>query len=203
MQINEAPPPLASSLPGRLRELIGQMISKDPTARPQAMTEVIAALEKFEAVPRGPDTGVELRAVRRDRTPLVALGLVAIITLLAGALVAFRPASPAPSVEEKNVQPVPAPAPPVAKVSLLSEPPAEVYEDGALLGMTPLTLSRPPGTLATLEFALKDYEPVRRRLRFETETTVKVTLERKPTRRPAARPAGGPTAVEDLKPSPF
>ena len=49
-------------------------------------------------------------------------------------------------------------------------PQAEVYEDDILLGATPLTISRPPGTLTSLRLEAKGFQPLSRKVRFESDT---------------------------------
>lgn len=89
------------------------------------------------------------------------------------------------------------------KLALDSEPSgAEVYEEDLLLGATPLTLNRPQGSVVTLRFAAKGHKELTRKVRFESDSTLRLELE-KERGRVARPPRGNPSADEDLKDAPF
>ncbi len=149
-----------------------------PTAR-------LAPLPREEKV----DSAVELAAVRSSRTPLIVGGLVVLVALLAGAIAVVglpgsekdpKVAEPLPVVPVPVAKPELAEAPtPVAvvKIALETTPPhAEVYEDDVMLGSTPMTISRPPGTLTSVRFEAKGFQPLAKKVRFESDTTLRLEL---------------------------
>ena len=90
---------------------------------------------------------------------------------------------------------------------------ADVSEGDILLGVTPLTLQREPAHVTELTFSAKGYKSVTRKVRFDSEQTIPIELEkdkkggsppsltRKP-RQPGL--ADDPySQEEDLKESPF
>ncbi len=136
------------------------------------------------------DSAVDLEAVRPSRTPLLVGGLVVLVALLAGALVVLG----LPGSEKEKVvvappvEPVPVPKPEiveapkpveVVKIVLETTPPhAEVYEDDVMLGSTPMALSRPPGTLTSVRFEAKGFQPLAKKVRFESDTTLRLELQK-------------------------
>ncbi|MDP2270971.1 MAG: protein kinase [Archangium sp.] len=137
------------------------------------------------------DSAVELEAVRPSRTPLLVAGLVVLVALLGGALVVVGlPGSEKDPkvVVAPPVDPVPVPKPEiieaprpaeVVKIMLETTPPhAEVYEDDVMLGSTPMTLSRPPGTLTSVRFEAKGFQPLAKKVRFESDTTLRLELQK-------------------------
>ncbi|PZR17277.1 MAG: hypothetical protein DI536_02830 [Archangium gephyra] len=187
-------------------------------AKSKAKTELLTNVAPLTPVPTRvqPATAVgqsavDLAAIRPSRTPLIIAGLVLVVGALGVALWATRelqaapkPVVTAPPAPVPVVEPAPPPAS-VVKIALETDPErAEVYEDDVLLGSTPLTLSRPLGTLASLRFEQRDYTPVSRKVRFESDTTVSIVLEKaKPAmKKPPPRPER--TADDsELKDSPF
>jgi serine/threonine-protein kinase len=160
--------------------------------------------------PPAPITDVDAVALRPKRWPLVA-GLAAVVVLVGVVAIAWpRPepvVTPPPAVVPvpEPTAPPPVVEPPPAttvKLTLTSEPErVEVYEEDVLLGTTPLTLTRPRGELTTLRFEAKGFTALTRKLRFEADTTVPVTLE-KAARVKVKRPVGAPPD-EELKDNPF
>jgi serine/threonine-protein kinase len=174
-----------------------------------------------------PESQVDLAAVRPSRAPLIITLLVAIGALLGaiGWTVTRAPAAPPPKPEitpppkppepiadvKPDVKPEVAPRAAVVKISVDSEPgQVEVYEDDMQIGTTPVVLSRPPGTIATFKFVVKDFLPVTRKVKFESDTTLRVTLEKeKPLVKKPVGPGGqgggkqAPPQGEDLKELPF
>jgi hypothetical protein len=167
--------------------------------------------------PSAADSAAELAAVRPNRTPLIVGGLLLVVLLLVAAIVAVgrgpddtRPALPGGTVADvpkpeapPKVDPPPPVTPPVTppvkeepkapaivKLTLEATPPqAEVYEDDILLGATPLTISRPPGTLTSLRLEAKGYQPLSRKVRFESDTSLKLELEKDAVK--VKKPGGG------------
>lgn len=142
------------------------------------------------------DSSAELAAIRPNRTPLIVGALVVVVVLLIVAIIAVgrgpedtgtkpvvatKPDAPPPPksdvparVDEPKVVPAA-----IVKLTLEATPPqAEVYEDDILLGATPLTLSRPPGTLTSLRLEAKGFQPLSRKVRFESDTTLRLELEK-------------------------
>jgi hypothetical protein len=81
----------------------------------------------------------------------------------------------------------------VKKVQLVfeTEPAhAEVFEDDALIGATPITLEQDPGKTVSLRFELKGYKPLVRKVRFEQDDAVKIRLEPIIRKGPAKKPGG-------------
>ncbi len=192
---------------------------------PEATTE--HGLEAQPARRREPDTthaldasgstDTALEALRPRRTPwlvaglgMLVLGLLAAVLWLPGngpapakaavppAIVVVSSGAATPQPAAVEVTPVPAAA---VKLLIDSEPTgAEVYEDDVLLGTTPLALSRPQGATFALRFTLKDHKVLARKVRFESDTAVRVQLEKERGKGPRS-PRGGPE--EDLKDVPF
>jgi hypothetical protein len=131
--------------------------------------------------------------VQPSRTPLIVGALVVVIALL-GVAVYFTFRSPPIDTTvvatDVKVDPTPTPTPPVpvvekpplsaaVKLTLESTPAhVEVYEEDVLLGATPLTISRPPGTVTSLRFEAKGFQPLSRKVRFESDTTLPLQLEK-------------------------
>jgi hypothetical protein len=148
--------------------------------------------------PSGADSSAELAAIRPNRTPLIVGALVVVVVLLVVAIVAVgrgpeetgtkpvvatKPDAPPPpaktDVPPKVDEPKVVPPAAIVKLTLEAMPPqAEVYEDDILLGATPLTLSRPPGTLTSLRLEAKGFQPLSRKVRFESDTTLRLELEK-------------------------
>ena len=149
------PPPRARrpDMPQALEQLVLRMLSKDPAWRPQSMAEVAAALRTIEQ--GGASTGPTIALVADAPPPgglspsargLIALaigGVVLLIALAVGALLALRPGggasaptavaarpSPRPTFAEFDPPatpvaadtPVPAPAPALVRDALLTDP---------------------------------------------------------------------------------
>jgi hypothetical protein len=74
------------------------------------------------------------------------------------------------------------------RISLETVPPgAEVYEGEVLLGVTPVVLHREANAIAELTFSLKSFEPARRKMLLQADTSLVVELAKKAA--PAAPPA--------------
>ena len=164
--------------------------------------------------PAQPVTDVDAAALRPSRWPL-AVGVAAVVALLVvGALVLARPDAPAegappgpvvqpppPVAPTPAVQPAPPPPAPQVKLTFTSNPErVEVFEDDVLLGTTPLTLTRAQGSVTSLRFEARGHAPLTRKLRFESDTTVPVALEK--LARPKTRPSPPPPG-EGLEDNPF
>ncbi|MFO0596186.1 MAG: protein kinase [Myxococcaceae bacterium] len=182
-----------------------------------------------QAPARQPESAVDLAAVRPNRTPLL-IGLLLVIGVLIGAVAwTFRPTEETPPIKVVTTGPVtPTPTPTPTPVDTApakpddKPPPAgtikltleavpdrvEVYEDDILLGMTPITISRPQATVTALRFELRGYAPLTRKVRFESDTALKVELQKdgKPQGGTASTGTGKkprPPDGDDLKDSPF
>ncbi|MCC6332860.1 MAG: protein kinase [Myxococcales bacterium] len=197
-----APAPL-STAPTRLEAGVKTPAPPTSAAPAQSPTPAPASLE---------DEGA---ALKPRRWPLVA-GLGALFFFGAVLVVALaRPqapqsppgvvvAPPAPPSMPAPKGPSPLPTPSAVKLTFTSgDVRAEVYEDDVLLGTTPLTLSRPQGTLTTLRFEAKGHEPATRKLRFEADTAVALELEKTRAKGKPAGPRPPRPPSEELKDSPF
>lgn len=215
-----------SQRPASMDAVVNALEAVESTPTPTARTEPLAPVKsktKPEPVtniaPLTPvpttiqaESAVDLSAIKPNRTPLIIVGLIIVVGGLGAALWATREPNvlPTPVVVTPPQPPVvleQAPAPPsVVKLTLVTDPErAEVYEDDVLLGSTPLTISRPLGTLASLRFEQRDYAPVARKVRFESDTTVSVLLEKsKPApKKPSTPKPGRAPDDSELKESPF
>jgi serine/threonine-protein kinase len=102
-------------------------------------------------------------------------------------VVALTPTPPSPTPPPQKDPPAEAPKPAPVKLRFETQPAnAEVFEDDVLLGTAPLTLSRPPGQVVSLRFELKGFKGQARKVRFETDDTVEISLD------PAPAPKKGP-----------
>ncbi len=147
----------------------------------------------------------------RSRVPALLFGIVAVLALALVAVVAIDRDTPEPLVVEKRVVvEKPGSPPPIEKVKLIfaAQPEiVEVYEDDVLLGTTPYTAVREAGAVAELTFVAKGYMPLMRKVKFETEQLLTVTLEKEkkagPSPSPKKQPKENPGAIKDLKDAPF
>jgi Protein kinase domain/PEGA domain len=207
--VTEPPPPLrlipGLAVPERLEALVMRMLEKEPSARPQTMDEVIAALEAVEQIPA---------PVKRSSRMGVWLGVGALALGAVGVVVLKRPAevpsvTPVVVVEKPPVvEPVKVVEPPVeapkvtAKVKLTFQTNAEkseISEGGTVLGTTPFTLERDESALADLEFKAPGYKTVQRQVRFDSNQTIAIELEKEPPAPTKGAPARKkpPAAAED------
>ena len=194
MHTREAPlrePVVATAMMPLLTPSIPEVaVTEDPAA-----TGLYAARSvTVKPAPKKDGSAVDLAAVRPNRTPLLVGGLVLIVTGLVIALVVLnqmeaKTAVPPPVVEVQKPRPAPAgvavePAQAIlVKLSLVSTPSqAEVYEEDVLLGTTPLTISRAPGTLTCVRLQAKGFEPLSKKVRFESDTTLRLELEKETTK---------------------
>lgn len=122
---------------------------------------------------------------------VVGLGLAAAVGLRAPPRIAPTPA-PTPA----------APLPPAVvsiHVTIKTQPDgAEVIEDGALLGTTPLALDWPRASRRTLRFRLAGHAELEKDLKLEADQTLEFTLEpvRKAAPTPTPKPPPGPRPDE-------
>ena len=149
--------------------------------------------------------------MRPNRTPLIVAGLVILVVLLAvGVVVAGQPGSgdAGSKTTATQVEPPPKPAPigaeppkpaAVAAVKLgletITPPHVEVYEDDVMLGSTPLTISRPQGTITSVRFEAKGFVPLTRKVRFESDTTLRLELEKEAVK--VKKPVGKPRPPDE------
>ena len=122
---------------------------------------------------------------------------------------AVKPAQPTTTAAPipKTDPPVPAvpvepPARKTVTVRVESEPPgASVVNDasGGVLGVTPLTLTRPRGGSLTLRLEKDGYNPNARAVSLEDDSTLDLTLEQKPKPRPRRPHASRPADDEPAK----
>jgi formylglycine-generating enzyme required for sulfatase activity/dienelactone hydrolase len=79
--LNETQPPLPEAVPSDLRDLVGDLLSKDPDERPSSADEILVRLGGMVD-----DSGTP--AIAQRRSPLIGSALVAVV-LIAGAAVGF------------------------------------------------------------------------------------------------------------------
>ena len=216
-----------------LDNLWARLKSNDPTLKrvsgsfphangPQSGISVVRASGRVQGVIASSTTGLEepLPPLPRSKLPMI-LGVVVAVLAIAVGVVVLKP-EPKPVVVEKPVIEKPVVVaepklPPTAekvKLNFTSTPEkVDVSEGDILLGVTPLTLTRPPSEITELTFTAKGYQPLRRKVRFDSEQTIPIELEKE-------KKAGGQTPLtkkpkgsgladdpysqeEDLKDSPF
>lgn len=109
--------------------------------------------------------------------------------------------------QPEPVKPVEPAAPALVKLTFTSEPAgAEVLESDLTLGNTPFALERKPGEIIQVTFKLKGYKDETKKVRFESDATVKVDLQKvggPPRPKPAPTPGNPYEQEEDLKDNPF
>jgi serine/threonine protein kinase len=194
-------------------------LAQEQTEQEQPQDEAPADDEQ----PRVPSMAVE--QLRPSRAPLLVVLAVLVLAGVA-ALVWFeqregpapvavvvpppRPVEPPRPVPVADasvaVAPLPPPPPPAKATFTLDSVPhgAEVTEGDVLLGVTPFKLTRELGALVELHVSLKGYVPQVRKLRFEENTEVTLTLEKekkkeRPAGHPPVRPKPRPGEPGDLK----
>ncbi len=155
----------------------------------------------------------------RNRGPIIGLSFVVLLLGCAVGYVLLRE-EPRPVIIEKPVvvekpveKVIEKPAEPQkVKLTFLTAPEiAEVYEGDVLLGTTPYTSARASGEVAELRFVSKGYVPVVKKVRFESETSLTIALEKeKKTGGGGAAPRKNTGTsdnpyeqTEDLKDAPF
>ncbi len=160
--------------------------SKAVSAVSRALPKSTAASSRVEVAPDLKPAPAPPRAA--TTSPLwFAVGGLAIAVVLIGAGVAWKagrtadkPATPtAPVVSAPKLDPVPvAPTPTSVKITLTTTPAgAEVVEDQAVVGVTPLTIDWARGTTRTLTFTLAGHRPLQKALRPELDQAFDFTLE--------------------------
>ena len=143
----------------------------------------------------------------KSKAPFMVAGLLGLVIVGAGAVVAFKPAPPAevPVVidpialdEPKKVEPPPPVAPKQVKLTLETKPDgAEVFEKDVSLGTTPLVLTREAQTVIDLRFVLKGYNDLTRRLAMPlADESRSLELEKK--RSGGGKPKSGGSGLKDL-----
>jgi eukaryotic-like serine/threonine-protein kinase len=144
------------------------------TSRPVRVTSSgVPVVQPTLREPVAEPTGHEdtLSPPTKSKTPFVVAGLLALVIVSAIAVAAFKP-SPVPPVPVVYSHVEPIALKPVEKVELASpqtpktvkfkletQPDgAEVFEKDLSLGVTPLTVNRPPGSRLDLRFVLKGFD---------------------------------------------
>jgi eukaryotic-like serine/threonine-protein kinase len=169
--------------------------------------------------PRPMQDDDDLLLPKTSKLPFV-LGAVVVVLAVAVVSVSARPPEAAPPtvvpkveavvekpVEKPSADPTPAP---IAKVKLTLTTPerAEVYEGDVLLGSTPHVVTRDVDTVGEFTFKSKGFKPLTRKVRFESEQTIAIELEREKKAVAGKKPGGGLaddpySQPEDLKDAPY
>lgn len=265
-QVTEAPPPLPESIPESLRELVFTMLEKNPADRPQAMKDVVTALDRLCTVLRAqpteptgrvptpirpgnsgkravptplrakPPTPVKqesLVAEEPESEPpppasgmnplLIGLLLGLVIVVIGGGVWVLSPGhkeEAEPVVAADPLPPPPAPvkdpepkAPEELVVRVVTIPEGvEVFENGVMLGNTPLPLKRKANSILDLTLSLAGYETAQRKLMVSADAAVvNVTLEKSkvaPVNKPPPKKEPKLDLKQlppdlDIKPAPF
>ncbi|MBL8914925.1 MAG: protein kinase, partial [Archangium sp.] len=131
---------------------------------------------------------------QRSKTPIIVMSAIVVVLLIAVGVVLLKP--PAEKIVEKPIivekpviiekpvdKPVDKPPEPVKveKVKLTFNSNAdktEIYEDDILLGTAPFTLTRDASTISTLVFKAKGFKELKRKVKFESEGTMAIELEK-------------------------
>ena len=184
-----------------------------PRADDPAVTSVNAARsvtvkQRPARVSTSSDSAADFAAVRPNRTPLIAGGLVVLVALLAVGVwavgknskeettLAAQVEAPPKPAEPRVETPKPVAVPTAVKLTLESVPQhVEVYEEDVLLGSTPLTISRPPGTTTGLRFETKGFQALNRKVRFESDTALHLELEKEVVK--VKKPTGKPRPPDE------
>jgi hypothetical protein len=158
--------------------------------------------------PQVAETGpVQLPRGARNNGFLLLMGFLAFAATTAVGVVALLShgdaAAPVP-VTEMIVVPPPSTPEPVAvaaavvpvKLSLKTAPAAEVYEGDVFMGTTPMALVRPTGTTLELRFVAKGYAAELRKVAFDEDRELSVTLEAVERPAPQAKPAADKVLVK-------
>jgi serine/threonine-protein kinase len=208
-QLNELPPPLklGREAPAGLVPLLDAMLGKAPEQRPDSMVEVIERLEALQrelrTVAGPPWRRIAPWAALAAASALTALGVVAVVRGRARAFPVDRSPTPAavpPSLSASRPSAEPASREVGTATIILTSSPtgADVYEGDLLLGRTPLELSRPLASRASLRLSLDGYRPEVRALEFNQREAILVGLQRLP--RSAPVPSRERTPVDSRKP---
>ncbi len=191
---------------------------------PQSGVSVVRASGRVQGITSSSTTGIEepLALPAKSKLPFVLVGVVVLLAIAVGFIV-LRP-EPRPIVVEKPIEkpvvvvekPADPKAPVIEKIKLnfTSVPDKiDVSEGDIFLGVTPLSLQRAPAVVTELTFSARGYKPVTRKVRFDSEQTIPIELEKdkkggnapsltKKPRQPGL--AEDPySQEEDLKESPF
>lgn len=166
----------------------------------------------------------ESRPPSRHLRLIIALGAT-VVALTVWVLVVLRqppqpavveelvraPAAVPRAVENAPADKKPAPVEQKIKLSFAGSPEKlDVMEGDVLVGVTPISLSREPGSIAVLTFSAKGFVSMTRKVRFDTDQTIPIELEKEkktgpaPKHKPKSDLAEDPyPQEEDLKESPF
>ncbi len=192
-----------------------------PTATPRPAPSGVAMLRasgQVPAVTTNATTGQQEALVppSRSKAPIIVLSLVVALLALAVGWVVMREAPPPVVVEQPVVVEKPAVVEKpvvVEKVKLTFNTTPErvdVLEGDIFLGTTPYTLAREPSAIAELTFQAKGYKSVTRKVRFESDQSVSIELEKEKKSGGGGKKSGNTGLAddpygqtEDLKESPF
>ncbi len=212
-----------------LKRTSGNFPKTATPAAPQSGVSVVRVSGQVQGVTASSTTGIAeepLPQPPKSKLPYI-MGAVVLVLAIAVGVVVMRPAPP-PTVVEKIVEkpvekivekvvekPVEKPLDPAAtkvKLTFTSVPEkVDVSEGDILLGVTPLPLHRESGAITELTFSAKGYKSITRKVRFDSEQSIPIELEKEGKKGPGPGKkqktpglAEDPySQEEDLKDSPF
>ncbi len=156
----------------------------------------------------------DVAAIRPNKVPMI-VGLVGLAVAAAAGVVFFagrgsdaKPdlVDPPPIVraeKEKEKDPLVVVASTVKFTFKTIPDGAEVFEGKVMVGTTPLSLSREKGQVGEFQFVLAGYKPVTKSIRFESDSSVSVPLEKeapKVVAKDPVEPAPRPVVAKDPGP---
>ena len=179
--------------------------------KPQSGVSVVRVSGQVQGVTASSTTGVEepLQPPPKSKAPFILGGVVLVLAIAVGVVVLKPDSQPVEKPIDKTVdktveKPLEKPADKVAekplenpgnpgavkvKLTFTSVPEkVEVAEGDIFLGVTPLPLQREPGVITELTFSAKGYKPVTRKVRFDSEQTIPIELEKEGKKGPGPAP---------------
>ncbi|MFO0600583.1 MAG: FHA domain-containing serine/threonine-protein kinase [Myxococcaceae bacterium] len=214
-----------------LKRVSGSYSPTATPAAPQSGVAMVRASGKVPAITTSSTTGMVEAPVeppQRSKAPIFILsGVVAVLAIAVGFVLLKPPPEKViekPVIVEKPVvveKPVDKPVEPAKaeKVKLTftttleKDEKAEVFEGDILLGTTPLTIAREGSTIAELTFKAKGYKDLKRKVRFDSELSIPIELEKEKKGTGGPVPGKKPnnngladdpySQQEDLKDNPF
>jgi len=180
-----APEALNPALPGELVSIINRCLQKRPIQRYSSVKVILRDLDRYSQMHSHSgfclqDNGLlsrTLAALKQSITtywPLLSAACL-LLTMIAGSVFLYE-ATPRADINLSVIKPVnkeqrPSPGTGMpassyqktVRITVIGEP-AEVYLDGKMIGLTPVSFKRPPGTTMSLEFKRPCYQVLKREI---------------------------------------